>query len=136
MSDIFRFKCNSCGHVFDAPQATTNCAKCSAPLIKDNMGVIQIYRMGSPIGVAVGYGVYIDNQPYGHIANTQTSRIFVPMGNHTIHCTCGLTRKCEDIQVAVTPEAPITYVKARIKPGVFTNKIIVEQSKAEDMPAV
>lgn len=136
MANIFRFRCNQCTNVFDVPGETQVCPHCGAALIKQNTGIIQVYRMGSPIGVAVGYGIYIDGVPYGHLANTQSIRISVPLGTHLIHMTCGMTRRCKDLQVTVTPENPYAYVKARMKAGFWSNTIEILPSNAQEMPQV
>lgn len=133
MSDMYRFRCN-CGNVFNAPVGTTNCNKCGAPLMTDNCGCLQVYRMGSPIGVAVGMGVYIDNVPYGHLGTCESSRIVLPYGEHLIHMTIGMCRKCTDLRVNITPEQPYICVKAHIKPGFWTNTVVIEPARPEEMP--
>lgn len=130
---LFRIKCPSCGHVSDVA-GDCPCSKCKNPLTVPTEGGVQIYRMGSPVGIAVGYGIYINGQPYGHLANRESVRIPLPYGTYTFHFTCGMTRKCEDITVTLSPENRVAYIKARIKMGFWTNKIIAEASKAEDMP--
>ena len=132
---VFRFKCPSCGTVQDA-SIDSACQKCKQPLALPGPGGVQIYRMGSPIGIAVGYGIYINGEPYGHIANKESIRIPLAYGTYTFHFTCGMTRKCEDLVVTLTPEAPLAYIKARIKPGFWTNKIIAERSNREEMPSI
>ena len=133
MSLLLRFKCPSCGAVNDLP-VNSNCPKCSEPLALPGAACVQIYRMGSPIGIAVGYGIYINGEPFGHIGNKESIRIPLPYGTYTFHFTCGMTRKCEDLTVALTPDAPAAYIKARIKPGFWTNKIIAESALPQDMP--
>ncbi len=133
MSNMYRFRCN-CGQVFNAPEGTANCSKCGAPLMTANCGVVQLYRMGSPIGVAAGMGVYIDNVPYGHIGNTESTRIVLPFGTHTLHMTLGMTRKCKDLQFTITPEQNYFYAKAHIKPGFWSNTVVIEAAKPEEMP--
>lgn len=132
MSNLFRAKC-SCGHVCDIP-GNAPCPKCGNPITLPPEGMIQIYRMGSPIGVAVGYGIYINGVPCGHLANKQSIRIPVAYGSYTLHFTCGATRRCQDLVVNITPENPVAYVKARIKPGFWTNSIIAEPASPQDMP--
>ncbi len=134
MGDTLRFACG-CGNVFDSATDAVNCAKCGTPLSKEGMGVIYLYRMGNPLGMAVGFGVYVDGKPFGHLANTQKIGLVVPYGSHTIHCTHGMSRKGVDATLNVTPDAPVAYAKAHIKPGVFTNTIVIEQAQASDMPA-
>lgn len=79
-----RVKCPKCGEVLDI-QGDGPCSKCGTPLSSNGDGMLQIYRMGSPIGVAVGYGVYIDGQPMGHIANKESIHLPISAGTHTIH---------------------------------------------------
>ncbi len=130
---MYRVKCKSCGTVQDIA-GDAACAKCRAPVASKSDGMIQMYRMGSPFGVAAGYGVYINGEPYGHIANTQSIRIPLPFGSYKLHCTCGATRKCNDLVVNVTPEFPNAYVKARICTGFWSNHIAIEPASPESMP--
>ncbi len=135
MPALFRFKCTSCGEVSDLP-ANSACPKCNTPHPVADHGYVQIYRMGSPIGIAVGYGVYVNETPYGHLANKESVRVLLPYGTYKFHFTCGMTRKCEDVTVTISPEAPVAYVKAHIVPGFWTNKIVAELATAADMPSV
>ncbi|MBE5746608.1 MAG: hypothetical protein E7352_00305 [Clostridiales bacterium] len=130
---LFRVKCSSCGHVGDI-SSDCECPKCKNALSVTHEGGVQIYRMGSPVGVAVGYGIYINGQPYGHLANKESVKIPLPYGTYTFHFTCGMTRKCQDVTVEITPEKRIAYIKARIKMGFWSNKIFAELVNAEDMP--
>jgi hypothetical protein len=97
-------------------------------------GFIQIYRMGSPIGIAAGYGTYINENPYGYIANKESVRIPLPFGTYTFHFTCGMTRKCEDLTVTLSPENPEAFMKVHIVAGFWTNKIVVEAADRSEMP--
>ena len=130
---LYRFKCPSCGTVKDLP-LNSSCPNCNQPFILNNAGYVQIYRMGSPIGVAVGYGIYINELPFGHIGNTESVRIPLPYGTYKFHFTCGMTRKCNDITVKLTPDEPTAYIKAHIKMGFWANEIIAERSTLEQMP--
>ena len=60
MSKNLRIKCPSCGNVADVP-GNGNCAKCNNPLVLPEDGVIQMYRMGNPLGMAVGFGIYLND---------------------------------------------------------------------------
>ena len=135
MSNLFRAKCPACGEVLDTA-GDCNCPKCQNFIYLPREGILQLYRMGSPVGVAVGYGIYINGQPFGHVGNCQTVRIPLPYGRYNIHCTCGMTRKCEDLVVDITPENNYAYVKAHINMGFWSNTIKVEPARAEDMPPV
>ena len=131
---LLRFKCKYCSTVSDLSPASPVCPKCGQTVEGYEGGFIQIYRMGSPVGIAVGYGTYINGEPYGHIANTQSVRIPLPYGTYNLHFTCGMTRRCQDVAVTLSPESPAAYVKARIKMGFWTNKIIAEEVDASTMP--
>lgn len=130
---MYRYKC-SCGVVFDGESNSVNCPKCGAVNSTEGMGIIQIYRMGSPIGVAAGESIYIDKEAYGHIANTGTAKVVVPLGTHLLHCAIGMARKCTDLNITLTEEANICYIKSAIKAGFWTNKIVLTQCEEKDMP--
>lgn len=134
MSKELRLKC-SCGHVFDV-ETLTPCPNCNQPVNVCTDGVLQLYRMGSPVGIAVGYGIYINGQPYGHLGNTQTIRIPLPYGTYNIHCTAGMTRDCKDLTITLSPENKFAYAKARIQPGFWANTIHIEAATEADMPNI
>ena len=133
MSKYFRVKCSSCGEVCNALE-NAPCPKCGKPIEIPTEGMIQIYRMGHPVGVATGYGIYMNSVPMGYIANKESIRIPVKYGQYKLHMTCGMTRRCNDVLVTVSPEWPKVYLKARIKPGFWRNTILIEQANPEDMP--
>ena len=83
MAIMLRLKCPSCGEVMNAA-GFCNCTKCGTPIRYNGWGMLQIYRMGSPVSIAAGYGIYLDGQPYGHLANKESIRIPLPMGTHTL----------------------------------------------------
>ncbi len=129
-----RVKCPTCGEVLNIDM-NMPCPKCGTPLQAYHMAEIHLYRMGSPIGVAVGYGIYINGQPMGHLGNKESLRIPLPYGTYTIHFTCGMTRKCEDATVVLTPEMPVAYIKGSIKAGFWTNKLRATVVRRDEMPA-
>ena len=129
-----RFKCKHCSTVADVSPANPVCPKCGRAIEGYDGGFVQIYRMGSPVGIAVGYGTYINGEPYGHIANTQSVRIPLPYGTYNLHFTCGMTRKCQDVQVTLTPDSPAAYVKAHLRMGFWSHKIIAEIVDQSTMP--
>ena len=135
MAILLRQKCATCGEICDAPENGT-CPKCKAALNTPTDGYVQVYRMGSPIGIAVGYGMYINGNPVGYIANKQSVRVPLSYGTYTFHFTCGMTRKCEDLTVTISPETSTAYIKARIVPGFWSNKIVIETATEADMPAM
>ncbi len=128
-----RFRCG-CGNIFNGDENTMVCPKCQKPLDTANCGAIQLYRMGSFMGMAVGMGVYIDDMPFGHLANKESVRLVVPYGPHKIHVTHTSTRNCNDPIVEVTPQMPVAFMKAHFSDMGF--KITVEPAAEKDMPPV
>ncbi len=132
MAKLLRVKC-SCGNVANVAPGNV-CAKCRQPVQIPADAMISLYRMGSPLGVAGGFGIYIDGQPMGHIGNKETVHIPLPYGTHNIHVAVGMSRRCTDLVVNLTPENRIAYAKVRIKPGFWANSFIIEPSTAAEMP--
>ena len=85
MAIKYRIKCPSCGEIQDI-NVNCPCKKCGGMLNAQNDACIQLYRMGSPVGIAMGYGLYLDGVPFGHLANKQSIRIPVCAGEHKV-CT-------------------------------------------------
>ena len=132
MSNLFRVKCN-CGHVMNA-QYGQLCPKCNMPLPFYPDALITLYRKGSPLGIAGGFGVYLDGQPYGYIGNRETIKIPVPYGAHTLHIAAGMNRRCNDMQVILTPEQRFAYFKVWMRPGFWTNSFVLEAARPDEMP--
>lgn len=124
-----RYRCPN-GHLFDSTDGQTVCRKCGAPL--QTGGLIQLYRVGNMMGVAVGMGVYIDGLPYGYLANKQSIRLCVPYGAHKVHVTHTATRACNDPVFNVSPACPFVWCKAHFSSAGFS--ITVEQAPPESMP--
>ena len=126
MTAKIRFKCPHCGEATNVPAEVGNCPKCQQPFNLSGCASIFIYRQGSPYGIAGGFGLYIDEQPYGYIGNKELLRIPVNFGTHNIHAAVGMSRKCRDMQVTLTPQMPVTYTKVYIKPGFWANSFVIE----------
>ena len=133
MSKNLRIKCPSCGNVADVP-GNGNCAKCNNPLVLPEDGVIQMYRMGNPLGMAVGFGIYLNDIPMGHLANSESIRVPVSYGHYKVHMTHGMSRKGVDAEFDVTPQDRFIYLKAHIKPGFWSNTVVVERVPGDQMP--
>lgn len=133
MSQLLRIKCPSCGTVVDVP-GNSACKKCNNNLVLPEDGIIQIYRMGNPLGMAVGFGIYLNEIPMGHLANADSIRIPVSYGHYKLHMTHGMSRKCVDAEFDVSPNERFVYVKAHIKPGFWSNTVVIEKVTADQMP--
>lgn len=134
MANLLRVKC-TCGNVMNlAPGGF--CTKCRQPVNIPGDGLLTLYRMGSPLGIAAGFGIYIDGAPMGHIGNKET--LFIPLtyGTHNLHIASGMNRRCNDLLVEVTPQNRHFFAKVRIKPGFWTNSFVLEQCTAADMPVL
>jgi len=134
MAILYRFKCPKCGEVQDAREAQL-CKKCGHMIEMPTDGCIQLYRMGSPIGVAAGMGVYLNGVPYGHIANKQSIRIPLPAGSYKLHVTQGVARRCNDPIVEIEAGSKMLHCyKVHIKPGFWTNSQVIEKAHFSEMP--
>lgn len=132
MANKFRIKCPSCGKVIDIESNTT--CSCGSPLVLPEDGMIEMYRVGNVFGAAVGFGIYLNDIPMGHLGNTELVRVPVPYGHYKVHMTQGMSRKCVDQEFDVTPQNRIVYLKAHVNLGIFTNTVVIEQSTADQMP--
>lgn len=126
-----RIKCPKCGKVMDIT-GPTSCA-CGENL-GAFPGTIKLYRMGSPLGIAVPFGIYINNMPWGYLANTESATYTLPYGTYTLHITHGASRKCTDVTINLTQENPVACFKSRIKPGFWSNTIVIEACNDSDIP--
>ena len=121
-----RVKCPRCGEASNVFTVNDICPKCRQPLGLVEEGSIFIYRQGSPYGIAGGFGLFIDGQPYGFIGNKELLRIPIKFGTHNIHSAVGMSRKCRDLLVTVTPQYPAVFTKVYIKPGLWANSFVIE----------
>ena len=126
MAAKLRVKCPHCGEASNVFSVNDNCPKCSRPLGLEEEGSIYIYRQGSPYGIAGGFGLFINDQPFGYIGNKELLRIPVKYGTYNIHSAVGMSRKCKDLEVTISPENPVAYTKVYIKPGFWANSFVVE----------
>lgn len=126
MSAKIRIKCPHCNEAENISSVNEVCPNCKKPLDLSQEGKIYIYRQGSFYGIAGGFGLFINNQPYGYIGNKELLCIPVPFGTYNIHSAVGMSRKCRDLQVTISPENPVAYTKVYIKPGFWTNSFVVE----------
>ncbi|MBQ6625792.1 MAG: hypothetical protein IIX27_00690 [Ruminococcus sp.] len=132
MANLLRVKC-SCGEVTNAEVGAV-CSKCKQPLEFVQDALIMLYRKGSPLGCAAGFGVYLDGQPFGFIGNRETIKIPVSYGKHTLHIASGMNRKCNDLVFELTPENRFAFAKVWMKPGFWTNSFVLEVCDASEMP--
>ena len=126
MSAKIRIKCPHCGDANNVYAINEPCPKCKQPMGLVEEGCIYVYRQGSPYGIAGGFGLYLNGQPYGHIGNRELLRLPLRFGTYNIHSAVGMSRKCRDLQVTISPAYPVAYVKVYIKPGFWANSFVVE----------
>ncbi len=126
MAAKLRVKCPHCGEASNVFTSNDPCPKCGRPLGIQEEASIFIYRQGSPYGIAGGFGLFINGESYGYIGNKELLRIPVKYGTYNIHSAVGMSRKCRDLQVTVTPEVPAVFTKVYIKPGFWANSFVVE----------
>lgn len=126
MAAKIRIKCAQCGKAANVYSVNDVCPECHQPSGTVEEGNIYVYRQGSPYGIAGGFGLYLNGQPYGHIGNKELLRIPVKFGTYNIHSAVGLSRKCRDLEVTVSPENPNVYAKVYIKAGFWSNSFVVE----------
>ena len=126
MSAKIRIKCPLCGEAKNVHSINEVCPECHNPMNIAEEGNIYIYRQGSPYGIAGGFGLFLNGQPYGYIGNKELLRIPVRFGTYNIHSAVGMSRKCQDLQVTITPENPVAYTKVYIKPGFWANSFVIE----------
>ena len=131
MNNLLRVKCPNCQKVQDINGITT--CQCGFNL-EPQQGTVTLYRKGHPIGAAVGAGVYINGQPFGHIGATEMVTYTLPYGTHTFHMTMGMTRRCKDIVVTLSPEHPQAYLRGAVKAGFWSNTMILTPSSPAEMP--
>lgn len=121
-----RIKCPHCGEPNNVYSVNDACPACKQPLGLTEEGCIYIYRQGSPYGVASGFGLFINEQPYGYIGNKELLRFPLKFGTYVIHSAVGMNRKCKDLQVTITPQNPVAYTKVYMKAGFWANSFVVE----------
>ena len=132
MSTKLRVKC-SCGEVVNTSPGGY-CPKCRQLLDIPADAVIYLYRKGSPLGIAGGFGIYIDGQPMGYIGNRETLCIPVKYGVHNLHVAAGMNRRCNDLQINLTPQRRHAYTKVWMRPGFWTNSFVLEVATRDEMP--
>ena len=118
-----RVKC-SCGEVQDITPGS-RCYKCRGEMNIPGDAMISLYRKGSPYGIAGGFGIYLNNDPYGYIANKELLRMPLPYGTYNLHVAVGMNRRCHDVEVNLTPENKDVYLKVYMKPGFISNTFVL-----------
>ena len=137
MSTLLRFKCPKCGRVQDVP-GNGPCRKCGVMITLPPDGVIQIYRMGSPLGMALKMKIFLNDILLGYIGNTESIRIPVPYGHYKMYMRMprkGLHKSYGAVQeFDITPANRFVFFKARSVPGNMTNTTYMEPVTADQMP--
>ena len=133
MARKYRMKCPACGEVQNL-KASGPCAKCHAPLYVEQPAAIALYRMGNFMGMANGFGIYLNEQPFGAIGNKETLYIPLPYGDYKMHIVCGMNRKCNDPVIHLGPEDPFVCLKVHMNMGFIQNKFVIERVDPSTMP--
>ncbi len=126
MSAKLRIKCPHCNEVSNVKPDAALCPECKKAVSLNGEACIYLYRQGSPYGVAGGFGIYINGEPFGHIGNKELLCFPLPYGTYNLHCAVGMSRKCQDMQVTLTPDNRVAYAKVYIKPGFWANSFVIE----------
>lgn len=121
MEAKLRIKCPHCKEVSNVKSDVKVCPECHKPITLCPEACIYLYRQGSPYGVAGGFGIYINGEPYGKIGNRELLCFPLPYGTYNLHSAVGMSRKCQDLQVTLTPNNRVAYTKVFIKPGFWAN---------------
>lgn len=133
MAKRYRVKCPVCGEVINLPGSGL-CTKCGTPISVDQPCSIELYRMGNMMGAATGFGLYVNEVPYGAIANRESLILPLPYGSYKLHVVCGMNRKCNDPVVNLTPEDPRVCMKVHMKMGFIQNTFLLERVDPSTMP--
>ena len=121
-----RIKCPYCGKVSNIHPGTNMCPECRGEIDLPKESCIYLYRQGSPYGIAGGFGIYINGEAYGQIGNKETLCFPLPYGTYTFHCAVGMSRKCRDLTIKLSPENPQGCAKVYIKAGFWANSFVIE----------
>lgn len=124
MAAKLRLKCPNCGKIVNT-DASAICPECKTAIALPE-GKVYLYRQGSPYGVAGGFGIYVNGEPYGFIGNKETLCFCLPYGSYTFHCAVGMSRKCRDLVINLTPEMTEAFAKVYIKAGFWANSFVIE----------
>ena len=120
-----RTRCSHCGNIIDVNGQNDMCNHCNNVVTLCEDGGIEVFREGRFSGSMNAMGLYINGQPFGLIGNGESVRIPLPYGTYNIHCTLGMIRRCDDLQVAIAPENRYACITAKIKTGFWVSKIVL-----------
>ena len=129
----YRVKCPKCGEIVNL-SGTGPCPKCGQPIDVNTPGSIALYRMGNMMGSAAGFGIYVNDVPFGHIGNREHLIFPLPFGDYKMHIACGMNRKCNDPVIHLTPDDPNVCLKVHMKMGFVSNSFILERVDPSTMP--
>ena len=133
MAKKYRIKCPACGNVANL-SGSGPCPSCKSLISVETPAQFSLYRMGSFVGAANGFSIYINNVSYGMIGNKESLTFPLPYGEYMVHIACGMNRKCNDPVLKLTPEDPNICMKVHMKAGFFQNSFILERVDPSTMP--
>ena len=133
MAKTYRVKCPHCGEIINLP-GSGPCTKCGTPISVDTPASVTMYRMGNFVGAANGFGIYINNVPFGHIGNRETLVFPLPYGDYLFHAACGMNRKCNDPVIHLSAQDPHVCLKVQMEVGFFQNTFRIDRVDPSTMP--
>ena len=132
---MYRAVCPMCKRAVNIP-GDAPCPHCRNQIMLPRGGLLRIYRMGNFFGSAAAVGIYLNGTPYGHLGNRETVQIPLPFGSYLLHMTMGMSRKCNDPTVTLTPQNPVACMKMHVRVGAIVNSMIIEPADPSTKPPV
>ena len=127
----YRFKCD-CGKMYDSAETSMACPSCKKENSTEGNGVIQIHRVSNYSGAFNAMNIFIDEQPFGTLADGLSVKFVVPYGTHKYRATLFTVKKSDQPEVTLSAESPEAYIKTEV--DFFGTKIHAKTSEKEKMP--
>ena len=105
----YRFKCE-CGNLYDSAETSMACPSCKKENSTEGNGIIHIHRVSCYSGAFNALNVFIDDQPFGKLADGCGAKFVVPYGTHAYHGSMTMW-KSKKLEVTVSEENPEACIK-------------------------
>ena len=128
----YRFKCE-CGKLYDSNDESMACPSCQKENSTEGFGIIQLNRPSNYIGCLIKMNIFIDDQPYGPLADSSSIKLVVPYGTHKLRTNMSTVKRCKDQELILSAEEPVAYFKTGV--DFFGTQINISPSTKEKMPA-